>query len=237
MTKAVASLASETIEIIQEKAKFGMKASFPTLAEQAAWLERGETWVAPYAKPRLVEQGGETVWFVVKTNPRCEERVTAGLLARGFQAHLPRGVKHMWRRHKRTKTAVSFPLLTGYLFAGLSVDSPSFYDLRQVDGVHSVLGRRMDDLSAPERSRYVPIAAGIVDAFRAIEAAGVVGTLEEEGVRFQPGDTVTVKDGPLRGVTFVFDDYFGKHSAKVIPNICGALHPIKIDVANLKLFA
>ncbi|KQQ81952.1 transcription termination/antitermination NusG family protein [Aureimonas sp. Leaf324] len=185
----------------------------------------------------MVAHDGEAAWFVVRTNPRCEERAAAGLLAQGFEVHLPRGVKEIRRRHLRKPQAVRFPLLTGYLFAGLSSQTPSFFALRATDGVHSVLGRRMDDGSVGVRQRYVAISGDVVRAFREMEAAGVVGSMEPGAQRFAHGDLVTVKEGPLRGVIFVFDDYFGKNAAKVLGNVCGALHPMQIDLANLQSLA
>ncbi|WP_019997274.1 transcription termination/antitermination protein NusG [Aureimonas ureilytica] len=175
-------------------------------------------------------------WFVVRCNPRCEERAVAGLLARKFHVHLPRGVKLIRRRHLRTKQAVSFPLLTSYAFVGLSTETPTFYDLRQVDGVHSVLGRAAQDPN-DTRCRYLSVPASIIDEFKRLERAGKFSEVKPEvgkgpviaGPRhFEPGDKVEILSGPLAGTTFVFDDYFGRNSARVMQELFGCLRPIVI---------
>ncbi|GGE18290.1 hypothetical protein GCM10011390_41820 [Aureimonas endophytica] len=177
-------------------------------------------------------------WYVVRTNPRCEERAAAGLHAAGFHVHLPRGVKLVRRRHMRTKQSVRFPLLTGYLFAGLSRDTPWFYDLRKVDGVAKILGREMTD-DEGRQERYVRIRADVVDEFRTLELAGAFSEKDVDGEgedvphSFEPGDRVVVTKGRLSGIEFVFDDYFGRHAAKVVGQMLGSHRFIEVPLASL----
>ncbi|WP_062233168.1 transcription termination/antitermination protein NusG [Aureimonas sp. N4] len=181
-------------------------------------------------------------WFVARCNPRCEEKAVARLQALGFHVHLPRGMKLIRRRHLRAKQAISFPLLTSYAFVGLSTATPSFYHLRQVDGVHSVLGRTVQDPN-DKRCRYLSIPAAIVDEFRRLEAAGRFSEVKPEvgkgpvvaaARHFEPGDKVEILSGPLAGTTFVFDDYFGRNSAKVIAQLFGSLCPITVPLDAIR---
>lgn len=177
-------------------------------------------------------------WFVAKTNPRCEERAYRGLVEKGFHVHLPRGVKLVRRRHARQGVATSFPLLTGYMFVGLSDQTPGFYHLRLTDGVHSVLGRQQVEIGQEAKTRYVAVPARIVQAFREAEARGKFDQTHVAGPAprvLTAGDAVVMEEGPLKGVALVFDDYFGRNSARVMADLFGTLRPIVIeDVDGLR---
>lgn len=206
----------------------------PSLADQEAFLRGERVWTGHVRRVPEPMQREAVSWYVVRSNPRCEERAFAGLVAKGFETHLPRGVKNVLRRYTRKPQPVRFPLLTGYMFVGMEALSEDFAAVRSVDGVKEILGRRMDDGSVGASKRYIPVPSAIVDAFRKLEADGALGTSEPEGVRFVPGDSVVVKEGALAGMVFVFDDYFGKASARIVRDICGGYHPIQIDLANLR---
>lgn len=206
----------------------------PSLADQEAFLRGERVWTSQVRRIPEVVTRPAVSWYVVRSNPRCEERAFAGLVAKGFEAHLPRGVKNILRRYTRKPQPVRFPLLTGYMFVGMEASNEDFAAVRSTDGVKEILGRRLDDGSVGAAKRYVPISAAVVDAFRKLEVDGALGTTEPEGVRFAPGDSVEVKEGVLAGMVFVFDDYFGKASAKVVRDICGGYHPIQIELANLR---
>lgn len=178
----------------------------------------------------------DPAWFVVKTNPRCEERAASRLDSQGFHVHLPRGVKLVRRRHLRKPEPVQFPLLTGYLFVGLSAYTPAFYHLRQTDGVHSVLGRQQVEIGQEAKTRYVTVPGRVVAEFIKLETEGRFDQtrIPEPAPRiFSPGDGVTIDKGPLAGVKLVFDDYFGKSSARVLAEIFGNLRPIVVEDVDI----
>lgn len=168
------------------------------------------------------------MWFVIKTNPRCERRAEDGLRAAGFQVYMPMASRLIRRRNQKARQRVYQPLLTGYLFVGLDEGTPGFYDLRLVDGVHSVLGRQQSD-ERGAANRYIPVGDHIVAEFRRLQGEGKFDELDYTARPFSRNDQVEIVDGPLRGMVFSFDDYFGKASARIV----GAL-TMRIPLANLR---
>lgn len=78
----------------------------------------------------------ESQWFIARTNPRCELRVLSGLMERDIPAYTPCETRFRGRAEK--KRSVQSPLLVGYVFF-LLTPQHSFWEVRRVDGVHSVL--------------------------------------------------------------------------------------------------
>ena len=82
-------------------------------------------------------------YFAFRVVPQREFRTEQALLAAGYDAFVP--TEHRWRRAGRHhKMMVTYPLLPGYLFVGLSVpqgESPTAETLSDL--------RTFDDLKSP----------------------------------------------------------------------------------------
>jgi Transcription antiterminator len=97
-------------------------------------------------------------WFVVRTNPNCEDRAARSLSRAGYGAYVP-----TWKRevqHRRSKKWVEYsrPLMTGYLFVEMPYGTPDWFTLRACNGVKGVLGvtdARGDTKPFPVPSRLV----------------------------------------------------------------------------------
>ena len=101
------------------------------------------------------------LWYVVRTNIKCEKRALAALTGAGYEAYLP-----LMRRdvvHHRTKKVVTkeFVLFNRYLFVAQPAERADWFRLRRCDGVEAVLG---------SGGRYLPVDARTVAAFRQAEA-------------------------------------------------------------------
>ena len=101
------------------------------------------------------------LWYVVRTNIKCEKRALAALTAAGYEAYLP-----LMRRdvvHHRTKKMVTkeFVLFNRYLFVAQPAVGADWFRLRRCDGVEAVLG---------SGGRYFPVDARAVEKFRKAEA-------------------------------------------------------------------
>lgn len=98
-------------------------------------------------------------WFLVLTNPKCEERAKQGLHALGYATFLPtetvwvRIPKHRQKKDGPTKHKVTRPLFPGYLFAGLDRGIHPFEPIRLTDGVYSIA---MND------GQYMAIPDGVI---------------------------------------------------------------------------
>lgn len=127
-----------------------------------------------YARARIRPRALRTpvvspTWYVVLTNPKCEERAKAGLDALGYATFLPtetvwaRVPKHRQKEGQPKKVKVTRPLFPGYLFFGLDKGVHPFEPVRLTDGVYSIL------MNAGE---YVSMPKGSVDRMREAEEQG-----------------------------------------------------------------
>lgn len=78
----------------------------------------------------------ESAWFIARVNPRAESRVLAGLMEHDIIAYTPHETRFRGRAEK--KRPVQSPLLVGYVFF-LLTPQHSFWEVRRIDGVHSIL--------------------------------------------------------------------------------------------------
>lgn len=156
-----------------------------------------------YGKARLRARPLRTpvvspTWYVVLTNPKCEERARAGLEALGYATFLPtetewaRIPKHRQKEGQPKKVKVTRPLFPGYLFFGLDKGEHPFEPVRLTDGVYSIL------MNAGE---YVSMPAGAVDRMMEAEEQGE----HDKTVRLAEklaemiGKQVPLSDGYLAG--------------------------------------
>ncbi|MBA1156917.1 transcription termination/antitermination protein NusG [Microvirga mediterraneensis] len=127
-----------------------------------------------YARARIRPRALRTpvvspTWYVVLTNPKCEERAMAGLNALGYATFLPtetvwaRVPKHRQKEGQSKKVKVTRPLFPGYLFFGLDKGVHPFEPVRLTDGVYSVL---------MNNGEYVAMPAGAIDRMREAEELG-----------------------------------------------------------------
>lgn len=88
-------------------------------------------------------------WFVVITNPSCENRAQMGLEAAGYRTFMPK--IRRWVSHARVKKAVERPLLARYLFAEVDYPRQSFADIRLVNGVECMIAHNGVPCTVPRR--------------------------------------------------------------------------------------
>jgi transcription antitermination factor NusG len=85
-------------------------------------------------------------WFAVWTHSHCEQLVHDQLLARGFDAFLPK--VEIWSRRGDQRRVVPVPLFAGYLFLRHgTVSKTDYVELCKVRGLVRVLGERWDRLA------------------------------------------------------------------------------------------
>lgn len=82
------------------------------------------------------------MWYIVQTNPNCEEKATRELRRHGFRVYIPK--RSFVRQHKRSgkDQIISRPLLTGYVLMRFpeemtSQGVPHFGVARECQGVKS----------------------------------------------------------------------------------------------------
>jgi len=88
-------------------------------------------------------------WFVIRTNPKCEEKAASNLRKAHFDVYFPR--QRIERKNKRThvKRVVERPLMLRYIFIGMPRDVKHFGFARACEGVEDFLRNNMVPLRVP----------------------------------------------------------------------------------------
>jgi transcriptional antiterminator RfaH len=128
-------------------------------------------------------------WYLVKTKPLSENRVSSRLADAGFELLFPK----ISRRARQKGVFETRPFFPTYLFVRFSLEQ-----LRLVRYTHGV-ARVVSFGVAPE-----PVEEAIVEAVRArMDGDGLVH-LSQKPAEWQPGQRVTIGEGPLSGLEAVF---------------------------------
>lgn len=165
-------------------------------------------------------------WFVVRTNPQCEERAKASLEAAGFISYLPKMRRET--RHPRTKAwqVKEYPLLTRYLFLGMEKDREHWGYVRKCDGVECVLGIN----GTPLR-----IKASDVQDFIDAQASGEFDQMRRSSVKrpYASKDPVMITEGPFQGYHGEVRSVRGKKMVEVMITLLGGMVPVSVDERSL----
>lgn len=149
------------------------------------------------------EPAGE--WYVVRTNPNCEERAQKGIEALGVEVFVPRESHFAIRSRRRVR--VTYPLFRRYLFVRLDLAKQGTHAIRHTHGVHSML------TSAGGDAKLATIPARVVDLFRRAEKAGEFDRTIE-GATFRVGSNARIEEGPFVGL--VGEVFKADHKDRVI---------------------
>lgn len=137
-------------------------------------------------------EGGEALadeanWYALWTHSHCEQLVQSQLMAKGYEAFLPRLAA--WKRRGSDRWIAYQPMFPGYLFLRHAMNKVSYIDIMNSRGLVRVLGDRWDRLAAIPQDE--------------IEA---ISTLIESGMPALPypylkaGQRVRIVAGVLAGV-------------------------------------
>ena len=163
-------------------------------------------------------------WYVIRTNPKCEERATADLEAAGFEVVFPMLRKEII--HNRTKKKISrvFPLFNRYLFLAMPV-CEDWYSVRKANGVECVLGVN----GCPE-----PIPAEFIERLKWQIETGAFDERETSKPSLQPGDEVQVQRGVLTGYYLKVKSVTGRGTVKLLTDMFKSLDEVEISLAMVE---
>ncbi|MBI4212450.1 MAG: hypothetical protein HY540_07425 [Deltaproteobacteria bacterium] len=131
-------------------------------------------------------------WYIVQTKPQFEDQVRQRFSQVGFEVFLPRLKKLI--KGKSHHTSRISPLFPSYLFLHLNLTDPQKYRLvRFTRGVRKVLG---------SGDFPIPVDESVINVLRErLDSEG----LFEQCLRYTPGDTVRIKNGPLEDLVGVLE--------------------------------
>jgi transcriptional antiterminator RfaH len=128
-------------------------------------------------------------WYVVHTQPRCEEQALQNLSAQGFRCFLPKLLR--LRSHARRKTTILEPLFPRYLFAQFDSALTRWRSINGSRGVVQLLAHGPDP---------IPVAPGVIEKLLADTDERGLTSLSALGVLWK-GRKVRISDGVFAGQT------------------------------------
>lgn len=159
-------------------------------------------------------------WFVVRTQPRAEERALRHLENQGFKAYLPRYRKQV--RHARKTTTVLRPLFPGYLFVSIDVAQQRWRAINGTIGVISLV-------QFGETPK--PISSVIVDAISRREDETGAVSLAPQGLK--KGDHVHVREGAFADHMALLEEVCDRKRAILLLNLMGREVRATVPMENL----
>lgn len=178
---------------------------------------------APF--PLDLEAANDDEWFVAYTNPRCEFRAALGLREQGIKVYLPCEIK--WRRSKKSKERVRYPLFVRYLFVGLRVTNGAperLHEVRRTDGIESMVGIEGKPIAVPGE---------FIAALRELERAGEFDATPREKAPLVKGQAAVVTGGPFKGFPVEVLEPLDGHQMRVLLKALGG-GKMKVDTDMLE---
>ncbi|GGD30883.1 transcription termination/antitermination protein NusG [Aureimonas glaciei] len=166
-------------------------------------------------------------WYVLRSNPNCEDRAQASLEAAGFVSFIPKYRRE--RRHKRTKEWLikEYPLFSRYLFLGLEPGREHWGQVRKCDGVESAVNINGTPLrvSAHEIQQ-------VIDA----QATGEFDDLRRSSVKrpHAAGDLIYIESGPFAGFHANVTSLKGKRAIEVMIQIFGRETAVSLEEKQVR---
>ena len=159
-------------------------------------------------------------WYIVRTQPRAEERAVWHLNNQGFEAYLPRYRKE--RRHARRKEMVMRPLFPGYVFVHINTKHQSLHVINSTVGVISLV-----QFGAMPR----PVSANVIDGIRAREDS--TGTISLSANRLKEGDCVRVREGAFADCTALLDQVSDQKRVYLLRDLMGREVRVRVPMERL----
>ena len=155
-------------------------------------------------------------WYAIHSKPRQEERALDNLQRQGFEAWLPMLTVEKVLRGKLAN--VTEPMFSRYLFIRLDTEQTNWSPIRSTLGVSRLV-------SFGNRPAVV--------ADELIQALQTVPQRAPERL-FQPGQTIKIVSGPLKGIEGIFQQADGKHRAMVLIDLLNKQHRVTTQMQDLR---
>jgi transcriptional antiterminator NusG len=185
------------------------------------------------------------VWFVVRSNIKCEAKAAFNLRRAGFDVYLPTQRIEKWNKRTNTYRQIERPLMLRYLFLGMPRDAKQQHwgFARACEGVEAILGDK--------GGSYIPIPHKFVEGLYLEEVdmqhddtrAARIHRKEEAKtkkqtteMRFPAGELVYVTDEASPWVSFngLVEEVTKAGTVKALMNIFGRMTPVEFDPKQLK---
>jgi len=160
-------------------------------------------------------------WFAVYTKPRQEHIALEHLERQAFRCFLPMAINPYQRRSQKNLRIE--PLFPRYLFLNAAAGQQSLGPVRSTRGVSTLVRFGQKLAHIPET---------VIRAIRC-RCDAESGLVRLDPVPVEPGDRVRVFDGPLAGVSGLFQACSGEQRALLLIEMMG--RPTRVEVDRLLL--
>lgn len=161
-------------------------------------------------------------WYLLQCKPREVFRAVGHLHNQGYEAFAPTLSREVVRRGKR-ETVVE-PLFPHYCFVLLSDVADNWAPIRSTRGVTRLVRFGELPLAVPET---------VMVALQAREAAIQTGITAPQAL-FEPGQQVTISDGPLAGLEAVFEARDGDERVILLLKLLHQQQRVHLPVAHVQ---
>lgn len=125
-------------------------------------------------------------WYPVYTNARAEKKAFMALTAKGIEAYLP--LQRKLKNWSDRKKWIEEPLISSYLFVRIQPANQA--EVLMTKGIARFLYFSGKIASMPDKQ---------IDELKLLMASSLEMEVTEENL--QPGEKITVKAGPLKGIS------------------------------------
>ena len=159
-------------------------------------------------------------WYAVHTKARQEAVAVDNLKRQAFHTYLPR-IAGARRRKGRWQTAVE-PLFPGYVFVQLDALAQSIAPIRSTRGVIGLVCFG-DELR--------PVPDGVISALSQAQP-DEQAPIDPTNI-FKKGDRVQIVDGPMTGMTAIFEAKSGAERVVLLLDLLGRSNRIACSPHNI----
>ena len=155
-------------------------------------------------------------WYAIHSKPRQEERALDNLQRQGFEAWLPMLTVEKVLRGKLAN--VTEPMFSRYLFIRLDTEQTNWSPIRSTLGVSRLVSFG---------NRPAAVADELIQALQTLPKR----TPER---LFQPGQSIKIVSGPLKGIEGIFQQADGEHRAMVLIDLLNKQHRVTTQMQDLR---
>ncbi len=162
-------------------------------------------------------------WYVINTNPRCEDLVYQVLTKESLEVFLPKIPKRSSKRAKSASKRALEPLFPGYIFVKLDLIAYGWVKIKYLQGVRKLLCFG----GSP-----VPVSEEIIVS---IEQKIKTGGYPKKSLSLKVGDKVRFTKGPFEGLGGIFTgEVSGKERVKILLKTIWSW-PVKVEANSSEL--
>ena len=165
-----------------------------------------------------MEDNGTEKWFVITSKPRSEQRAVDNLTSQHIEVYLPK-IKRLKKRQGK-KVIIEEVLFPNYLFIKLTIEKSNFNAIRSTRGVGSFVRFGLN---------YATINNELIAQLKTDLAESSEQNTVETLTNIDKGEQLIITEGPLQGLTGIYQCKDGLERSVLLLNILGKENKVVIE--------